>query len=283
MASQWRKTNKPQPTHKERMKQLTSILLLTLMTWTTGLKAEAIIIDGFYQGKDLYVKNPTGPKGVGFCVYEVQVNGEITSDEINSSAFIIDLHTLGLQMGDPVSVQIIHNESCKPKVLNADAVLPQSTFEIVNMDIDTRGVLQWETRNEMGELPYIVQQFKWNKWVALGEVSGTGRMESNRYSFQVDAHSGRNIYRIAQRTNKGKGRYSEEIVFNSPLSAPVQISSTKVTKSVAFSAETHYEIYDEYGRLVKRGYDQEVDVASLNKGVYYINYDKRFGESFNKR
>ena len=265
------------------MRQLTTILMLMMPTWATGMHAEAIVIDGFYQGKDIYVKNPNGPKGVGFCVYEVQVNGEITSDEINSSAFIIDLHILGLQIGDPVTVEIIHHETCKPKVLNADAILPQSTFEVVKMGIDANGVLNWETRNEMGELPYLVQQFKWNKWVTVGEVIGTGRMERNHYSFQLDSHSGRNIYRIAQKTNKGKGRYSEEMVFEQNSKAPVMINSMKVTNKLAFSNATHYEIFDEYGRLVKRGFDQEVNVAGLDKGLYYVNYDNRFGESFTKR
>ncbi|NNC83012.1 MAG: hypothetical protein HKN79_05495 [Flavobacteriales bacterium] len=265
------------------MKRTATILLLFVLLASTSMHAEAIVIDGFYQGKDLYVKNPTGPKGVGFCVYEVQVNGEITSDEINSSAFIIDLHILGLDIGDPVTVQIIHHDDCRPKVLNADAVLPQSTYEVTSMKVDDSGVLHWETRNEMGELPYKIQQFKWNKWVTVGEVQGTGRMENNRYAFQLDAHSGRNIYRIAQRSNKGKGRYSEEIVYQASGQSPVTITSSKINNSIAFSGSTHYEIFDEYGRLVKRGYSKEVNVAALDKGRYYINYDNRFGESFTKR
>ncbi len=245
--------------------------------------AEVIIIEGFYQGKDLYVKNPNSPKGVGYCVYEVQVNDDVTADEINSNAFVIDLHSLGLELGAPLIVKIIHHDECKPKVLNMDAVLPQSTYELSAMEIDSKGVLHWTTSNEIGELPYIIQQYKWNKWVNIGEVIGTGRMDENNYSFQVSAHTGRNIYRIAQKTNKGRVRYTDEVAYASTQTAPITIESTKVTEAVSFSAKTHYEIFDEYGRLIKRGFDSQVDIASLQKGQYYINYDNRFGESFDKR
>lgn len=265
------------------MNRTIAIIALIALTWGTELRSEAIVIDGFYQGKDLYVKNPNGPKGVGFCVYEVQVNGDITADEINSSAFIVDLHVMGLKIGDPVSVKIIHHGECRPKVLNPEAVLPQSTFETTALQVDEQGVLNWETKNEMGELPFIVQQYKWNKWVKIGEVIGTGRMDHNQYSFQLEAHSGRNIYRIGQMTSKGRDRYTEEVVYNATDRNPVKFESEKVSDIVSFSDETHYEIFDEYGRLVKRGFDQHVNVATLDKGLYYINYDARFGESFSKR
>lgn len=245
--------------------------------------AEVIIIEGFYQGKDLYVKNPNSPKGVGYCVYEVQVNDDVTADEINSNAFVIDLHSLGLELGAPLVVKIIHHDECKPKVLNMDAVLPQSTYELSTLEIDSKGVLHWSTSKEIGELPYIIQQFKWNKWVNVGEVIGTGRMDNNTYSFQVSSHTGRNIYRIAQKTTKGKARYTDEVVYVSAQTDPVMLESTKVSKAVSFSAKTHYEIFDEYGRLIKRGFDKQIDIASLHKGQYYINYDNRFGESFYKR
>jgi hypothetical protein len=249
----------------------------------TSALAEVIIIEGFYQGKDLYVKNPNSPKGVGFCVYEVQINDDVTADEINSNAFVIDLHSLGLEIGAPLVVKILHHDECKPKVLNMEAVLPQSTYELSALEMDAKGVLHWTTSNEIGELPYIIQQFKWNKWVNIGEVIGTGRMDENTYSFQVSTHTGHNVYRIAQRANKGKTRYTEEVTFESSQSTPVTLASDKFSKAVAFSAKTHYEIFDEYGRLVKRGFDKLVDIAALSKGQYYINYDNRFGESFSKR
>ena len=48
--------------------------------------AGVIVLTGSYQGKNLYVQNPFAGSGIGFCVFEVTVNGEISTDEINSSA-----------------------------------------------------------------------------------------------------------------------------------------------------------------------------------------------------
>ena len=246
-------------------------------------QSASIIIDGFYQGKDLYVKNPVGPKGVGFSVYEVTVNGEITSDEINSSAFIVDLHSLNLEIGDRVTVSILHHDESDPKVLNPDAVLPQSTFEVVSMNMDQNGVLKWTTNNEIGELPYKIQQFKWNKWITVGEVDGMGRMSGNTYSFQADLHSGRNTFRVAQTTSQGKLRYSENVYFNSSKNVVLKTELKQVQNEILFTDKTSFEIYDAYGRIVKRGYDSTVDVKKLSNGQYYLNYDKSFGSSFTKK
>ncbi|MCE3260690.1 MAG: hypothetical protein K0S12_2331, partial [Bacteroidetes bacterium] len=69
-----------------------------------------IILEGNYQGKNLYVQNPFGSGGVGFCVTEVKVNGNITTDEINSSAFEVDMKPHKLNIGDKVEIKIFHKE-----------------------------------------------------------------------------------------------------------------------------------------------------------------------------
>ncbi len=242
-----------------------------------------VVIEGKYQLRNLFVLNAQSSNGVGFCVFEVTVNGDVTTDEVNSDAFEVDLSQYGFELGDEVEVRINHKDGCEPRILNPEALEPRPTFDVKDITVSGEGLLEWTTINEQGSLPFVVQQFKWNKWVTIGEVIGTGRMEGNRYSFQADAHSGTNTFRLAQRTNKGKGRFSEEISFESRDEAPILISTAKIDDNVTFSSQTHYEIFDEFGRLVKRGFDQNVNVSALNKGLYYINYDNRFGETFSKR
>ena len=89
---------------------------------STSLKAEEIVVKGTYQGENIYVRNPFAPSGVGFCAYEVTVNGMITTDEINSSAFEIDLTSYGFTIGDEVVVAIKYKDDCMPMVLNANAL-----------------------------------------------------------------------------------------------------------------------------------------------------------------
>ena len=64
---------------------------LAMLASEQAASAEELVVKGTYQGENIYVKNPFAPSGVGFCAYEVTVNGTITTDEINSSAFEIDL------------------------------------------------------------------------------------------------------------------------------------------------------------------------------------------------
>ncbi len=47
-------------------------------------QAGTLILEGNYQGKNIYVQNPNAASGVGFCVIEVLVNGNISTDEIVS-------------------------------------------------------------------------------------------------------------------------------------------------------------------------------------------------------
>src|ERR1700741_1848779 len=136
----------------------------------TAQSGGVIILEGNYQGKNLYIQNPFGSNGVGFCVSEVKVNGNITTDEINSSAFEIDMKPHKLNIGDKVEIKIFHKEDCKPKVLNAEVLKPKSTYEVISMNVDKDGTFTWSTKSETGKLAFAVEQFRWNKWVKVGEV-----------------------------------------------------------------------------------------------------------------
>ena len=100
-----------------------------------------IIIEGNYQGKNLYVQNPFASGGVGFCVTEVYVNGNLTTDETQSSAFEIDFKPHKLTIGDKVEIKIKHKEDCRPKVLNPEVLKPKSTYEVTAMSVSADGTL----------------------------------------------------------------------------------------------------------------------------------------------
>lgn len=238
------------------------------------LTAGTIILEGNYQGKNIYVQNPFSGTGVGFCTYEIRVNGNVTTDEVNSSAFEIDLSVHQLQIGDKLVIQVKHKDDCKPKVLNPEVLKPKSTFEVVAMDIDNEGVMKWSTKGESGKLPYIVEQYRWNKWIKVGEMEGVGTPEDNAYTFKVTPHSGENQFRVKQVDYTGKPRYSKTVKYMSTVT-DVTFSPIKVAKDLIFSAETMFEIYDSFGNIVKKGFADKVDVANLKKGIYYLNYDSK--------
>ena len=74
---------------------------------------EAIVMEGTYQMRNIFVNNQIGQDGVGFCVTNVYVNGEVSTDEINQSAFEVDLTLFNLSVGDAVTVEIQHKSGCK--------------------------------------------------------------------------------------------------------------------------------------------------------------------------
>lgn len=261
-------------------------LFLALASVKAYSQGGVIILEGNYQGKNLYIQNPYASGGVGFCVTEVLVNGNITTDESNSSAFEIDFKPHKLNIGDKVEVKIKHKEDCKPKILNAEVLKPKSTFEVVSMSVEKDGTLKWSTKSETGKLAFAVEQFRWNKWVKVGEVEGNGTPVTNNYSFKVAPHSGKNQVRVRQTDYSGQPRLSKPVDFTSDV-PEVTFAPVKASKDINFVAqdkpiETMYEIYDQYGNIVKKGFGSKVDVSNLPKGGYFLNFDNKMGEFVKK-
>jgi len=259
------------------------ITLLIATALSLHAAAGVIVLEGNYQGKNLFVQNPFSEAGVGFCVYEVTVNDQIATDEINSSAFEIDLGNFGLKIGTTIVVKIKHKDGCTPVVLNAEVLKPKSTFDIVKQQVGADGTYSWVSNNETGELPYIVEQKRWNKWVKVGEVLGAGTPGEHTYSFKVTPHSGENTFRVKQVDLTKKARFSQSVTFSDPAVTPVTWSPQKPKDEIIFSGNTLYEVYDQYGNIVKRGYANKLDVSTLKNDMYYLNYDNKMGETFIKR
>lgn len=268
------------------MKKTLFFTLIGLLVSTAGFSTGVIVLEGNYQGKNLYVQNQFAASGVGFCVQEVRVNGNVTTDEITSSAFEIEFRNLQLKLGDKVEVRITHKDDCKPKILNPEVLLPKSTFETVSIGVDKDLTFKWTTKGETGKLPYIVEQFRWNKWVKIGEVGGNGTPTENSYSFKITPHSGKNQFRVKQIDYTGQPKLSKTVDFQSSVPA-VEFAPTRVQKEINFTSnnapvETMYEIYDQFGNIVKRGFGKTIDVSNLSKGAYYLNYDNKMGEFIKK-
>ncbi len=246
--------------------------------------AGEIVLDGIYKGENLYVENPYTTAGVGFCVSEVLVNGNTTTDEINSSFFEIDLSIYNFRYGAILKIVIKHKDGCIPRVLNPEVLTPESTFIIKSITIDKDGFLNWTSQKEHGRLPFIVEQFKWNKWIRIGSVKGKGTSGLNQYRYGINFNSGVNKFRIKQIGSNKKARYSPSAEYfnNVPEITFIPGNGGKTSQKLFFSGFTHFEIYDYYGKLIKTGADTEVDVSRLKAGTYFLNYDNK-SEMFIKK
>ena len=118
--------------------RLIRVLLLCFMPVVAY--AGEIELEGTYQGENLYVNNPYAATGVGFCVYEVMVNGTTTTDEINSNSFEVDFSVFRFAMGDPVNVTIRYKEGCEPSVINPEVIAPSASFNTVDIAVNNNAL-----------------------------------------------------------------------------------------------------------------------------------------------
>ncbi|MGQ1911689.1 hypothetical protein ACT3CE_18150 [Marinifilum sp. RC60d5] len=243
--------------------------------------ADKFELSGVYLGKNLYVMNNFADSGVGFCVYEITINGQTSSDEINSSAFEIDLGQFNFEFGDKITVILYYKNGCLPKIMNPEVIQPTSSFIVQKSNVDENGTLHWTTSNEIGSIPFIVQQFRWNKWITVGKIDGKGNRKSNEYEVNVRLHFGKNSFRLCQIDYSGIPRYSSPIIYQSKQKK-VSYGPEKIKDVLLFSDSTLYEIYDSYGAIILKGYGAKINLKGHQSGLYYINYDNSM-DSFKKR
>jgi hypothetical protein len=253
------------------------IFLFQISCFWSFSQEKLFSVEGSFQGKNLFVSNPPQSDGFGFCVSKVVVNGEILPASIQSANFEIDFSLFKIQKGEKVFVVLTHADGCEPQFINPEVLLPKSTFVCVSLKANKDGVINWQTKNENGSLDFIIEQFRWGRWVEVGQVKGEGTSTINNYTFQLTPHSGTNKVRISQKDNSGDKHSSQETSFQSAV-PKVKMSPAKVRDYLYFKAngkscKTKFEVFDAFGNLLKLGYGEKVDCQNLVDGVYFVNFD----------
>jgi len=243
-------------------------LILFCLLISQSVNAGLLNLDGTYQGENLYVQNPYDSKNNSFCISKVTVNDKEVPN-IHSGAFEIELDQY--KIGEYLNINIIHDDDCSPRVLNAEALRSKSTFELISIKIESN-ILKWTTKGESSQEPFIVEKFKNNKWVPVGKVTGKGPEGFNNYMHEILHHSGSNRYRIKQRDVGGRYRFAGVTEYFSKKE-PITFYPKRVDQELFFSEEAEYEIYDSFGSLVNKGVAKKVMLGDLEPGIYYINVD----------
>jgi hypothetical protein len=256
-----------------RMKIFT--LIISFFTFTAYCVAQdTLIAEGNYFGKNLYVVNPSCGSDTSFGVTRVLVNGNISKDEIRSNSFEIDFSLLELNSGEAVRVLLIYTKDCVPKIINPDVLKPQSTFAFVSAKPDKTGKITFVVKGELFS-SFTVEQYRWKKWITVGEVDNMDTLKKNTYIFETKPHYGQNLFRMSHTDMKGNVVYSKTVKYRPAAAKEVFISSLKVTDAINFSAETAYEIFDEKGNFLLDGTGDQVSITDLPKGKYWVNYDNK--------
>lgn len=232
---------------------------------------QSIELAGLYQGENLLVVNEPTADGVGFCCYEVRVNGMLTSDAVNSHAFEVDLAALGIPLGKGVAVRLKHRSGCAPRVLNAEAIQPAAGFQLVSFEAVPSGEVVWTTAGEKGRMPFVLQQYKWGKWVDVVRMDGRGGDREQTYVTSVQPVRGENVLRLTHLAPDGTLAVEGEVRFTGDV-PEVGMDYDAKTQVVRFSRSTQYELVDTYGTVVMRGVGSEASVRYLARGEYFVNY-----------
>lgn len=259
------------------MKWYSLVFVFFSLFLSSPFLAGKLSLEGKFQGKNIFIYNPNDGSGFGFCITKIYVNGDIMPVSLNSSSITVNLSALKMTVGEPVFLVIHHGDDCLPKILNPEVLLPKSTFVVTSISASASGDLSWSTSGETGKLNYIIEQYKWDKWVSVGEVQGEGDAGVNAYTFKLTPHSGKNEVRVSQIDNTLSKRSSKSVFFNSTvgkvIKSPTKVKDFISLKSNGVEVESYYEVFDAYGNILKSGKGSKIDCRKLVNGLYYLNFD----------
>lgn len=156
------------------------------------------------------------------------------------------------------------------------SVRGQTEVQIQNLIIDKSGQISWTTTNEKSNTQFEIEEWRWNKWLLLGQLNGKGA-GNNLYSFLADTSCG--LYQIRVTAKDTVAHHTPTI--NSPVQKEVKLLTSKVSKDkpfLRFDKKTKYEIYDQYGNKLLFGCDSQVDTSTFQVGLYFIEYGNKVEE-----
>lgn len=250
------------------------LLLIFIATIRLANAQNVLQLEGTYKGENLYVQNPFYGLDSCCCTDSVLINNKRIKVEL-STAYEIPLKEMKLKMYEKIEVRIYHKPSCSPKMINYGH--PTKAFiAFTSIDLDKTGKLKWTTNNDTSSVSvwFIVEQFRWNKWVKIGEVQQQS-LKEYEFVFHVPLHSGENRCRVKYMEGiSGKYRLSKNVSITSDVK-PVTYKIDKQKKLIAFSGETLFELFDRGGNMLKKGSGTTIDVSSYDGELFYLCYDNK--------
>lgn len=248
-------------------------LILFALTLSLLDFAQKIEFNGNYQGNNLYIQNPLAGSSNGYCTEKILVNG-IPIRLTNDNSYVIHLDSLQLHFGDSVKVEIFHKLGCIPKLLGGNSST-KYPFKIESISIDSFAVLHWVAKSFS---IFNIEQYKWNKWVKVGEVYRKDSVKNNEFKFQTNPHSGKNIFRITQVEDVMYFHYQTAEYLNSDLKIKILKNKNRLSDELEFNKETMYELYNKEGYIIREGKGKKIDLRQLGSDCYYLNYDNKMTE-----
>jgi hypothetical protein len=245
----------------------------------TGQEQTVSRMAGVYQGKPLFIQNTYDPVLKEFCVKQIFVNNNAVNINYNRSALKIDF--VDFDLNTPISLRIIHTDSCTPVVINPDAIFFHSIFSFEEIQV-LDSVIQWRTIGEKGTGEYVVEYIENGLWSEQVVIPSQDKFEGAVYRFVPKVTIGSNKFRIKYIFPGGDFLYSQELDLHF-YPEPVTFHPKATSTIVYFSRAAYYQIYDAGSTQVLDGSGTEVDVSKLPRGDYVIYFDGNDPGMFTKK
>ncbi|MGB3181091.1 MAG: T9SS C-terminal target domain-containing protein [Cyclobacteriaceae bacterium] len=235
-----------------------------------------VIVEGVYQGKNLYVQNPLSEDNRSFCAESIFVNDRLVYDQPNTSAFEIDLSFL--QRGASLTIRIEHKRSCEPKIINPQVIRSPGSFSF-NYILADKNAITWHTEGERSGGRFFLEKWVNGEWTIEHTLGGKG--EAGVYLFPVEHFAGTNRYRVKHLQNDGIIFYSEENTYECS-DEPVTFYPQRVAEKIVLSKATDYKVTNIKGMALAKGRGKEIPLQHLRSGVYYLYIENRQEKFFKK-
>lgn len=256
-----------------------ALILLIVCSWS--LNAQELLkmqLSGVYQGKTVFLQNPYNPKTKKFCVSGIRVNGRDLGLSLDRTALIIDFKNI--DRFAPVFLEIEHNSSCKPIVINPDAIHFHSMFSFKSLNFND-STITWQTNGEQAGADYVIEKYELGVWREEGIVKSKGVFTDAEYAYFPSLDVGPNKYRIKYLKSDDWYLYSRELDFHY-YPEPVTFYPYKTKSILNLSRSAAYEIFDAGGQLVMSGQGAVIDVTDLPTGDYVVYFDEKDPGLFKK-
>ncbi len=189
-----------------------SLLVCALPTVLWG---QSVQVEGFYQGKNLYIQNPKTPQG--YCITSAHINGEAYAIPA-SSAFSLNLDAFAL--GAPLSIALAHHAGCLPKIINIQVIEPKDLVLLTQPQVSAHYVA-WEIQGSAVHGRCFVLRRQADKTALVAVINAEKQGE---YRAKVEHLVGENIYFIKYLDYTGAVVLSEEASFAQSQNISAQTS-----------------------------------------------------------
>ena len=151
----------------------------------------------------------------------------------------------------------------------------------LKLTVDTTGLVKCYFRGDFTNMVHL-EYFKWNKWVKIDSWENIGQLKDSCVTKQVTLFNGNNQFRLSAvkisddtvvsrivKVNKNNGDSCEGFRY-----------ACKLDSKIHFKCEQDWEIYDQYGSLVRKGRSADIELYDLQKGGYFLYYSNTAAEFF---